>query len=127
MSTCEILIDTTFAALNATSTGQGGINLVLGDEHSHLCDLCHIGSVFTSRQVKVLQSVPNLNGLVIVETHHITVCFVGIHKSGAISRDRLTESRVFQILCQASCCIGKTAFAVVTQRIEDILFSGFIA
>jgi len=125
--TGKITVNTTLAALDITASVQGRINLVLGDEHSHLRHFCHIGGIFTPWQVKVLQSVPNLNGLVVVETHHITVCFVGIHKSGVIGRQHFTESVVFQILCEPCGRIGKTASAVVLQSAENILLPGFIA
>ena len=63
----------------------------------------------------------------IVETHNPTVFLVGIHKSGVIGGKAFTESRVFQILCQASCSIWETAPAIVIQSGEHILFSCFIA
>ena len=115
VSTGKILINTTFTALDAASTGQSSINLILGDEHSHLSDFCHIGGVFSSQQVKVLQSFPNLNRLMVTETQNIAVFLVGFHKCGEIGSDFLTDSRVLQILCQAFRCIGKTAFSVIFQ------------
>lgn len=127
MRTGEIGVNATFAALDITASVQSSINLVIGDEHSDLRHFRHIGGVFTPWQVKVFQSVPNIHRLVIVETHNPTVFLVGIHKSGVIGGKALTESRVFQILCQSSRSIGETAPAVVIQNGEHILFSCFIA
>ena len=42
VSICKKSVDTPFTALNAAPAGQGGVNLIIGDEHSHLCDFCHI-------------------------------------------------------------------------------------
>ena len=98
MRACEIGVNTTFTALNVAASVQGRINLVIGDEHTDLCHFRHIGGVFPSRQVKVLQSVPNCNGFVVAESKNITVYLVGIHKSRIVGGNLLTESRVFQVL-----------------------------
>ena len=113
MSTGKIFVDTTFTALNAAPTGQGGVNLILGYEHSRFRDLCHIGGVFSSRQVEVLQSVPNLNRFVVTETQNITVFLVGFHKCREISSNFLTDSRILQILCQTFRCIWKATFSII--------------
>ena len=80
-----------------------------------------------SRQVKVFQPIPNLVWLVVTEPHNVTVFLVGFKESGIICGKAFTESRVFQIFCQASCSIGKTVSSIVSQGREDILFSCFIA
>ena len=126
MSTGEIGVNATFATLNITASVQRGINLVIGNEHSRLGDLCHIGSVFTSRQIKVFQPIPYLMGLVVVEPHNTTVFCIRFKKSGIICGKAFTESRVFQVLCQASCSIRKSTSAIIVQRGEEIAFSCFI-
>ena len=67
MRTGKIPINTSFSTLNIASTAQRGVNLIIRDKHSHLRHFCHVGSVFTSRQVEVLQCAQNLSRLVVVE------------------------------------------------------------
>ena len=43
----EIGVNTTFSTLNITATGQGGINFIIGDKHSHARHFRHIGDIFT--------------------------------------------------------------------------------
>ena len=122
MSACEIAVDATPAALNITATIQRGVNLIIGNKHSHRGNLRHIGSILTPQQVKVFQPVPDLVRLVKVKTHDVPIFLICFKKNGILCGKAFPKRRVFQILRQTSRTIGEIVIAIVSQGREDVLF-----
>ena len=126
VSICKKSVDTPFTALNAAPAGQGGVNFILGDEHSHICDLCHVGGIFTSRKVQIAKSAADFSDMVIVKPHDIAVFPVGFHEISIFCRQFSAKFRVFQLISKPFCIVRKAAGAIVLQHGKHSIFSCII-
>ena len=117
-------IDAALAALNVATSCNGGVDLVVGNEHTGLFNLCHVGGVLSAGQAVVRQIVQNSLRIIQTEAHETVVLLVCGGISGQFTDQLLTESRVFQSFSHALGCVRETTFAAVCKAWHKALLSG---
>ena len=117
-------IDAALAALNVATSCNGGVDLVVGNEHTGLFNLCHVGGVLSAGQAVVRQIVQNSLRIIQTEAHETVVLLVCGGISGQFTDQLLTESRVFQSFSHALGCIRESSLSAICKAWHKALLSG---
>ena len=119
--------NTPFAALKSAASGHGGVDLVLGDKLLDRRYFRQLRGKGGARQGQISQVLPNLFGLVVVETQQIPILLVGRPERGIFFRKVLAKLRAFQLLGEPCRFLRETAPRIVGKAGQIPGFSGFLA
>lgn len=119
--------DAPFPASHAAAAGQGSVDLVLCNELGNAGDFRPLRRKGNAGTGQVLQAVPNLPGLVIMEPQQIPVLLISRPKGSVFLRKGLAESRVGQLLGEPCEFFRETAPRIVGKAGQIPGFSGFFA
>ena len=117
----EIGVDAPLAPFNIAAASQGRGDLVLGNKPLHGGDLRHFRTVLFTRQIQLLQALPDLIGLVEVEAHEASVLLICGGKLRKLAGKRYTKSGIGQSFCQPLRFVGETAAPHIRQAGEVAL------
>ena len=120
-------VNTAFAALNAASSRQGGVDLILGDELPDRRNIRHLRRKGRAGQRQIIKIFPNSSQPVVVEPHQAPVLPVGRPKGGVFLRKGLPERRDRQLSGQPCGFLREPAFRIFRKAWQIPGFFGFIA